>query len=66
MLYDDRKYYILVIYFYDEKKVKKILYPQKRFGNISVENIRLSHILHKTLSRPLFKNVWVLKRVHLD
>ena len=28
---------------------------------LNVANIRLSPFLHKTLSRPSFKNAWVLK-----
>ena len=31
----------------------------------NVSNIRLVHILHQTLSRPLFKSTSILKRVYL-
>ena len=46
-----RKYYI-----------KKLLYFLKEYWNINVENIRFLRILHKILSRPLFKSACVLKR----
>ena len=39
--YDERHYYILTIYFYNEKKVLyKESYFQKTFWNINVENTR--------------------------
>ena len=47
-LHDERKYYM-----------KKVLYFLKKFWNINVANIRHLRILHKTLSRPLYKSACV-------
>ena len=63
-LYDERKYYILTAYFYNEKKVlhKKYCIFKKKFWNINVANIRFFRILHKTLSGPSLKSAWVPKK----
>ena len=63
-LYDDKKYYILNTYFYNEEKVlyKESIIFQKKSWNINVANIRILCIVHKTLFRPSFKNARVLER----
>ena len=43
----------------------KLHFSEIIFTSFNVANIRLSCILHKTLSRPSFKSAYVLKRVYL-
>ena len=44
----------------------KLYFSKITLTSFNVANIRLSHILHKTLSRPSFKSAYILKKVYLD